>query len=139
MTTEKAMKFIPAVYALPKVGEEGSNSFPAASPDNIPLYAVPLPLSFATWSEDVQYAYVKERIRDHYIRNEGLLPFVGPIALYALQRSPEEEPIPLSIYGDPMTPEESQTIRITLTPSEWQVSKRIFVNSLCSKDENTFH
>lgn len=140
MTNEKKMTFLPAVYAVPKMGQSKCYSLPAASPDNIPLYTAPLPQSFATWAQDDQFAFVKDKVREHYTRNQGLIPFMGPIVAYALHRSPDEPPISLTVYGVPFPPSEApQLPQITLAAHEWRITQRFFLNSICSKDENTFH
>jgi hypothetical protein len=140
MTNDTKMTFIPAVYALPNTGDSTTHSFPAASPDNIPLYAAPLPPSFPTWDEAEQFAYLRDAIREHYVRNRGILPFMGKIVAYVLHRSPQEAPIPLSVEGLALTPSESGALpHISFTPHDWKVSRRLFINSICSKDENTFH
>ena len=140
MTNEKNMTFVPAVYALPDLGDSSQHSLPAASPDNIPLYACLLPYSITTWDQDEQRAYLKDRIREHYIRNRGTLPLIGRITHYLTHLNPNEPAILCSVHGDPIPPSSGTSIPdITFVPYKWTVTRRIFVNSICSKDTNTFH
>jgi hypothetical protein len=140
MTTHRKTTFVPAVYALPKLGNSSSLSIPAASPYNIPLYAIPLPQSFVTWKSAEQNAYLENRIREHYIRNQGVIPLLGHIVIYLLHRHPEESPIPFTVHGNPIPPSGTTPLpTVTFTPHEWSIARRAFIYSICSKDENTFH
>lgn len=140
MTTERKMTFVPAVYALPNLGESAALTLPAASSDNIPMYAAALPLTFATWKEEEQLEYLRIAILEHYVRNEGVLPFMGPIVTYLLHRSADEAPLPFTSAGVPRTPSDPTPVpHVTFVPHRWDVTRRAFLNAICSRDENTFH
>lgn len=140
MTEKKKMTFLPAVYAIPKIGAGIPVSLPSASPNHIPLHAAVLPPEFPRWDEPTQVECVGRAIREHYLRNQGCLPFMGPIVTYLLHGHPDSAPIPFSTEGPPLTASEAISVpQITFTSRESSLSRRAFIHSLCSRDENTFH
>lgn len=128
------------IYALPDLEGCPPTTFPAATPEHIPQYAALLPPTFQEWDEAEQLANASSKIREHYIRNEGIIPFVGPIALYLLTLGPERTPIAFTTRGERVElPSAHPALQVTFVIKERSWLKKAFANSLCSTNDNTFN
>lgn len=138
--TKENPAFRSAIYALPNLEGSPPITLGAATVEELPFYAVLLPPAFQTWEEPARISFAQSRIQEHFARNEGFLPFIGPIAIYLLLLSPEAAPIPFNVHGERVElPSSASALQTRFVVKEHSLRKKALARSICSTNEGTFH